>query len=72
MISCNARRSSPEARDAFTIPLPADAKGPLKISARLLYRSAPPKVLRLLYGDTPPALKVVEMASAAAAVTLER
>lgn len=58
------------ARDAFSIPLPATTKGPLKISARLLYRSAPPQVLRLLYGNKPPALRTVEMATASATVGL--
>lgn len=58
------------ARDAFTVPLSRDARGPLTISARLLYRSAPPKVLRLLYGKDAPVLRTVEMARALQTVAL--
>ena len=57
--------------DEFTVPLPPHATGQVKIQARLLYRSAPPAVLKLLFGAQPPHLKTVEMA-AAESMTLVR
>ncbi len=56
------------ARDAFHVPLPAGLRGPLTVTARLLYRSAPPRVLKLLYGAHPPKLRVVQMARASRTV----
>jgi Cytochrome c554 and c-prime len=50
------------AKDAFTVPVPAGTRGPLAIRARLLYRSAPPRVVRMLFGKQTIALRTVEMA----------
>ena len=58
--------------DRFDVPLPAEVNGPLAVRARLLYRSAPPKVVRLLLGDDAPELEQVEMASASATVAVEQ
>ncbi len=58
------------AKDAFSVRLPAGAAGPLTIEARLLYRSAPPKVLAMLYGETPIALRTVQMAAATHSLAL--
>ena len=52
--------------DRFTVDLPNDLAGLVRIDARLLYRSASPKALRLLMGDEAFEPKQVEMAVAEA------
>jgi hypothetical protein len=60
------------ARDAFHAPIPAGSRGPLTISARLLYRSAPPAVVRMLFGEEAISLRTVVMARATRTVSLAR
>ena len=58
------------ARDSLQVELPAGSKGSLTIGARLLYRTAPPKVIRMVMGDEAYEPKVVEMATANTEVDL--
>jgi len=51
--------------ETYTVPVPADAAGPLKVRARLRYRAASPKLLRETMGpDAEVDLPVVDMATA--------
>ena len=52
--------------DSFSVDLPDGFAGPVRIEARLLYRSASPKALRSLMGDEAFEPKQVEMAVAEA------
>ncbi len=59
------------ARDAFTVPIPTGTKGPLTIDAKLLYRNAPPVVLKLVYpAGKAPTLRTVEMAHTTTTVAI--
>ena len=59
------------ARDAFEIPLPGGASGPLTVSAELLYRSAPPVLVKALFPDGKLKLPPVKMASAVGQIEVE-
>ncbi len=51
--------------ETYTVPVPADATGPLKVRARLRYRAASPELLRETMGpDAEVDLPVVDMATA--------
>jgi hypothetical protein len=50
--------------EGYTIPLPKDAKGPLKVTAVLRYRSAPQEVMDRLFGKGRFNLRIVDMAVA--------
>lgn len=52
--------------DGFAVDLPDGLAGPVRVEARLLYRSASPKALRSLMGDEAFEAKQVEMAGAEA------
>jgi hypothetical protein len=52
--------------DRFSVDLPGGFAGPVRIEARLLYRSASPKALRSLMGNEAFEPKQVEMAGAEA------
>jgi hypothetical protein len=52
------------ARDGFRVDLPDGFSGPVRIEARLLYRSASPRALKSLMGNEAFAPKQVEMARA--------
>jgi hypothetical protein len=58
--------------EGYTLPLPKDAKGPLKVTAVLRYRSAPQEVMDRLFGKGRFDLRIVDMASAEAELTVER
>lgn len=58
------------ARDRFTIPIPADALGPLVVTAELFYRSAPPALVRRLFPEDAPPLKTTSMAKTSADVKI--
>jgi hypothetical protein len=54
--------------DTFRVTLPAGLSGPLRVEARLLYRSASPRALAVLMGDEAFEPKQVEMARARASL----
>jgi hypothetical protein len=56
--------------DRFEVALPSGLSGPVRIQAKLFYRSAPPKVVEFLLGDEAFALKQVEMTSADAEIAV--
>ncbi|MCB9554745.1 MAG: hypothetical protein H6707_01495 [Deltaproteobacteria bacterium] len=58
------------ARDAFLVALPNGAHGPLSIEATLLYRSAPPALVKALIGKDAPELRVTTMATARTTLAL--
>lgn len=49
------------ARDRFSIPVPTDVRGPLKVTAQLNYRSAPPSLMEQLFPEGGPEMKTTEM-----------
>jgi len=55
-------------RDTFRVTLPEGTAGPLRIQARLFYRSASPEALAVLMGDAAFEPRQVEMARAEASV----
>jgi hypothetical protein len=57
-------------RDSFRVAVPEDLAGPLRIQARLFYRSASPEALAALMGDAAFEPRQVEMARAEASVPL--
>ena len=59
-------------RETLRTSLPAAVEGELTLEARLLYRIAPPHVLREVMGERAFEPRVVEMASARQSVTLSR
>jgi hypothetical protein len=66
------------ARARYDVPVPADAHGPLRVSARLRFRAFPPRFLRALAGARPDLVdealvdrnRIVDMADAAESVNL--
>jgi hypothetical protein len=57
--------------DHFEVPLSPGLSGPVRIVARLFYRSAPPKLVASLLGDDAFELKQVEMANAIVEVAVD-
>ena len=57
--------------DTFRVALPAEFSGPLRIEARLLYRSASPRALAVLMGKAAFEPKQVEMARAEASLLVQ-
>jgi hypothetical protein len=49
--------------EGYTVPLPMDVNGPLKVKAVLRYRSAPQEVMDRLFGKGRFDLRIVDMAS---------
>jgi hypothetical protein len=60
------------ARDTFRFDLPAGFSGPVRVAAKLFYRSASPRALASLMGDEAFEPKQVEMASAEAAIAVRQ
>ena len=58
------------ATDGFSVDLPGGFSGPVRLEARLLYRSASPRALASLMGNEAFAPKEVEMASAEATLVV--
>jgi len=57
--------------ETYSVPIPAEATGPLTVRARLRYRAASPSVLRLGLGeDSTETLPIVEMAEAEGQVSV--
>ncbi len=50
--------------EKYELAIPADAQGPFTVTAELLYRSAPQKIVNIALGDSAPKIPVIEMASA--------
>ena len=57
--------------NSFEVALPQTLKGPLRIEARLYYRSASPEAVASLMGEEALELKQVEMARAEAAIEVQ-
>jgi len=57
-------------RDTFRVALPEDIEGKVRIEAALLYRSAPPKVVKLLLKEEAIDLKTVRMTQAEATIAV--
>lgn len=55
-------------RETFEVAVPPGSSGPLAIEARLLYRSASPRLVRELMKDAAYEPRIVEMASASSSV----
>ncbi|MBW2493841.1 MAG: hypothetical protein JRE43_03740 [Deltaproteobacteria bacterium] len=60
------------ASDRFRVDLPDGIHGPVRIAARLFYRSASPRALASLMGDEAFEAKQVEMASAEASIAVRQ
>jgi hypothetical protein len=58
-------------RERYNVPIPAGTAGPLRVQARLRYRSAPQEVLDDLFGPGRFDLEIVDMATAEAALRLD-
>ena len=58
------------ARETYAVPVPADAKGPLSVTATLRYRSAPQDVLDALFGKGKLPVRTVDMSSGKAVLPL--
>ncbi len=58
-------------RDTFAFDVPADAQGPLAVTATLRYRSAPQDVLDALFGKGALVVRTFDMTEARATVPLE-
>ncbi len=59
-----------EDRETYRVEVPAGTQGPLQVSTRLLYRSAPPHVLNEILGENAFVPEIVEMTSARKSVAL--
>ncbi|MBK7878291.1 MAG: hypothetical protein IPJ77_21760 [Planctomycetes bacterium] len=57
-------------REPFHVTLPPGTRGPLSIEAGLLFRSAPPHVVKAVMKDAAFTPRIVEMASASSSVAL--
>jgi hypothetical protein len=60
----------PRGEDVTRVDLPETAKGDLTVKARLLYRSASPRVVRMVMKDEAFPMEIVEMATARRVVTI--
>ena len=63
--SADALAQPPEAQQAFELKLPANARGPLRVEARLLYRKVDQYLINFMFGeDSGLTTRVTEMARA--------